>query len=274
MNESRINELKSITAEVRKDILRMVAIAHCGSYERALADASLLVYLYWEEMLLAPLKTRREDRDRFFTDIAESVPALYAVLARRGFFEREQLWHYRRLGAMLQGLPDYLRTPGIDAPCLNAAPAIAMAAQSALDLSCSLDSPRVIFLASDASLSSEEFSDEIKRIGKFGIPNFITVAVLRGSDASSDGAEKMKKLFESSGWQTVCASSEDFPALESAFASFDYSSRAPKALIILSENKFVFSLPESKEIETSRVIGMGEVDLALEELEVSPSGNS
>ena len=43
MNESRINELKSITAEVRKDILRMVAIAHCGSYERALADASLLV---------------------------------------------------------------------------------------------------------------------------------------------------------------------------------------------------------------------------------------
>ena len=101
MDDKRIEELKSIAAEVRKDILRMVGLARSGPFETSISAADLLVYLYWEELLLVPAEPRREDRDRFVTDIPAAVPALYAVLARRGFFEREHLWHYRRLGAML-----------------------------------------------------------------------------------------------------------------------------------------------------------------------------
>ena len=119
MDDKRIEELKNISAEVRKDVLRMVGMARSGPYETPLAIASLLVYLYWEELALIPSEPRREDRDRFVLGMPRAVPALYAALARRGFFEREHLWHYRRLGAMLQALPDFRRIPGLDAPCLT-----------------------------------------------------------------------------------------------------------------------------------------------------------
>ena len=125
MDNKRIEELKSIAAEVRKDVLRMVGLARSGPFETSISAAGLLVYLYWEELLLIPSEPSRRDRDRFITDIPAAIPALYAVLARRGFFEREHLWHYRRLGAMLQALPDFKRTPGIDAPCLTVQPAVA-----------------------------------------------------------------------------------------------------------------------------------------------------
>ena len=60
MDDKRIEELKNISAEVRKDVLRMVGMARSGPYETPLAIASLLVYLYWEELALIPSEPRRE----------------------------------------------------------------------------------------------------------------------------------------------------------------------------------------------------------------------
>ena len=71
MDERRIEELKYISSEVRKDILRMVGMARSGPYETPLATASLLVYLYWEELVLIPAEPRRDDRDRFVLGMPE-----------------------------------------------------------------------------------------------------------------------------------------------------------------------------------------------------------
>ncbi len=79
---------------------------------------SLCTYI-GEEMLLLAHTPKRNDRDRFILGTEDGVPALYSILARRGYYGREELWNYRRLGAMLQALPDFRRTPGIDAPCVT-----------------------------------------------------------------------------------------------------------------------------------------------------------
>ena len=180
MDDKRIEELKNISAEVRKDVLRMVGMARSGPYETPLAIASLLVYLYWEELALIPSEPRREDRDRFVLGMPRAVPALYAALARRGFFEREHLWHYRRLGAMLQALPDFRRIPGLDAPCLTVQPSLATAAALAEGLARRSFRPRVVFLVSERAFRSEEFAEEAARVAGEPLPNLFMIVRVKG----------------------------------------------------------------------------------------------
>ncbi len=260
MDDKRIEELKNISAEVRKDVLRMVGMARSGPYEAPLALASLLVYLYWEELVLIPSEPLREDRDRFVLGMPQAVPALYAALARRGFFEREHLWHYRRLGAMLQALPDFRRIPGLDAPCLTVQPSIAMAASFAESLVSRSFRPRVVFLVSGAGFHSDEFAVEAARVAREPIPNLVMIVV------SHDGFSAARSVC--SDWDAREASAEDFSSLEAACGSFDFSSGAPKALFVTALGGSGLSLFGAEPADEGHLLSLGELDQALEELEV------
>ncbi|MEG1602435.1 MAG: hypothetical protein RR340_02350 [Cloacibacillus sp.] len=266
MDNKRIEELKFIAQEVQKDVLRMVGLARSGPFETSMAAANLLVYLYWEELLLVPETPRREDRDRFVMDLPAAVPALYAVLARRGYFEREHLWHYRRLGAMLQALPDYRRTPGIDAPCVTAEPALAMASALAGALRRGADSPRVVIMTDESAFPSKVFAEELRFAGRAFASNLIMIALSRKADAGSRCENE--KLLGSCGWQTRTANSEDWLSLEAAFSSFDYSAAAPKALLVFANAELGLFVTDAAKRSPAHVLSMGELDQALEELEV------
>ena len=265
MDERRIEELNYISSEVRKDILRMVGMARSGPYEAPLATSSLLVYLYWEELVLIPAEPRRDDRDRFVLGMPEAVPALYAALARRGFFEREHLWHYRRLGAMLQAHPDYRRIPGMDAPCFTVQPSLAAAASLAGELARRSFKPRVAFLVSEAAFRSDEFIDEAARAAKEPLPNLFMIIV------SKDGCES--GVSACSGWDVRGAAADDFSSLESASNSFDFSSGAPKALFVAARDGAGISRFGSELEEAGHSLSLGELDQALEELEVRSNEN-
>ncbi len=260
MDESKLEKLNNISAEIRKDILRMAGVARSGPLKTSLSTANLLVYLYWEEMLFVPDEPLREDRDRFMTDIPEAVPALYAVLARRGFFEREHLWHYRRLGAALQALPDLRRVPGVDAPCAAVRPQIAMAGVLARELFSANDSSRVIFLTEEDNLFCGEFAEDLKRSAEMFTPNLL-VSVLQNSSAA--GGDALQKRLVSCGWDVRSVEFSDFASLEDAFASFDFTSGAPKALIAQPDDAF----SGTNCAGSSSSLSMGELDMALEELE-------
>lgn len=260
MDEKRTEELKNIAAEVRKDVLRMVGMARSGPYETPLALASLLAYLYWEELVLIPSEPQRDDRDRFVLGMPQAVPALYAALARRGFFEREHLWHYRRLGAMLQALPDFRRIPGVDAPCLTWQPSIAMAASLAEGLARRSFRPRVVFLVSETAFRSDEFAEETARVAGETIPNLFMIVVSHGGLSPARSA--------CSGWDVREASAEDFSALEAACGSFDFSSGAPKALFVTAHDGSGLSLLSAEPADGGHSLSLGELDQALEELEV------
>lgn len=262
MEESKLEKLKNISAEIRKDILRMAGVARSGPLRASLSTANLLVYLYWEEMLFVPEEPQREDRDRFMTDIPGAVPALYAVLARRGFFEREHLWHYKRLGAALQALPDLRRVPGVDAPCAAARPQIAMAGVLARELFYGKNSSRVIFLTEEKNLLCDEFAGDLKRSAGKYTPNLLA-AVLQNRDADA-GKNVLQETLVSLGWDVRCAAFSDFVSLEDAFASFDFNSGAPKALIALQPDD---AFTGTNGMASSDSLSMEELDMALEELE-------
>lgn len=107
-------ELTKIAREVRRGILVSTHAAKSGHPGGSLGAADIITYLYFEEMHIDPADPRRVDRDRFVLSKGHCAPALYAVLAERGFFSREELVTLRRINSRLQGHPNMNDTPGVD----------------------------------------------------------------------------------------------------------------------------------------------------------------
>ena len=108
-------ELQDVAKVVRRDILTMLLEAGAGHPGGSLSVADILVTLYWEAMDVRPDRPAWEERDRLILSKAHAAPALYAALARRGYFDVRELLTFRRLRSILQGFPDAQRTPGVDA---------------------------------------------------------------------------------------------------------------------------------------------------------------
>ena len=183
MENTRINELEKIAAEVRKDIVRMVGLARSGLIELPLLISDVLVYLYWEEMLLLAGSPSRKDRDRFVFGAEDGVPALYAILARRGYYEREQLWHYMRLGAMLQALPDFRRIPGIDAPLVTSGTELAIASGLACSLRKEGLGSRVFCFLEEKDCLGKDFMLEAEMCAGYGLDNITLISVCKDKAA-------------------------------------------------------------------------------------------
>jgi len=106
-------ELENIAKSVRKKILLSIHYAGSGHPGGALSCADILVYLYFREMNIPNLQ--HPERDRFILSKGHSCPALYAVLAEKGFIPEKSLWELRKTGALLQGHPE-MGIPGVEAP--------------------------------------------------------------------------------------------------------------------------------------------------------------
>ena len=107
-------ELKKVANEVRKGIVTGVHAAKSGHPGGSLGAADIMTYLYFEEMNVDPADPRKADRDRFVLSKGHCAPGLYAVLAERGFFPKEDLKTLRHIGSHLQGHPNMNDTPGVD----------------------------------------------------------------------------------------------------------------------------------------------------------------
>ena len=114
MNITDIKELEKISKKIRKDVIDEVYGAKSGHPGGALSISDILTVLYFNEMNINPEEPKMEDRDRLVLSKGHSAPALYAILAEKGFFSKDELKEFRKLGSRLQGHPDMKKLPGID----------------------------------------------------------------------------------------------------------------------------------------------------------------
>ena len=106
--------LKDKAKQIRIDILKMITKANSGHTGGSLSIADLLTLLYFKEMNVDPANPHKEDRDRLVLSKGHAAPAMYACLAEKGYFPKDELNHLRQAGHMLQGHPDMKHTPGVD----------------------------------------------------------------------------------------------------------------------------------------------------------------
>jgi transketolase len=106
-------ELEEWARQGRVDTLQMTYEAGSGHPGGSMSAMEILVALYHDQLRVDPDRPDWPERDRFVLSKGHCSPGLYSVLAQKGFFPRDQLYHFRTLNHTLQGHVD-LKVPGID----------------------------------------------------------------------------------------------------------------------------------------------------------------
>lgn len=106
--------LKKIACDIRVDIIKATYHAASGHPGGSLSAADIMTVLYFHEMNIDPANPKKEGRDKFVLSKGHASPVLYATLAHRGFFPKEELVTFRKLGSKLQGHPDMKKVSGVE----------------------------------------------------------------------------------------------------------------------------------------------------------------
>jgi transketolase len=270
LSEHEETLLKEAAASIRKDVVRMIGVARSGHLASSLSIVEIMAWLYWHILNVKPEDPMWAERDRLVLSKGHGCPALYAALANRGFFDREELWNYRRLGTMLQGHPLVNRTPGIDASSGSLGMGLGVANGIALGLRMrGLDS-RVFCITGDGELQEGAIWESAMTSTHYKLSQ-LTVIVdrnntqMEGSVDQVMSIEPLKDKFIAFGWQVAEADGHDFQSLERAFVK--KNAEKPLAIIARTVIGKGVSFLEGQRYKASMVLTRDLVDKALRELD-------
>ncbi len=216
-------DLKALTKHLRHDIIRMIEAAGNGHPGGSLSIIDILVVLYWRFLKHDPKNPAWEGRDRFILSKGHACPALYAVMAHRGYFPTADLLNLRKLGSPLQGHPDRLRLPGIEFSTGSLGQGLSvglgMAAAAKLDKK---DWKTVVALG-DGELQEGQCWEAFMAAPKFKLDNLIAIVDYNGGQIDGPVKEVMdvdplEGKLKAFNWEVQAVDGHDLAAIENALA--------------------------------------------------------
>ena len=214
-------ELQKRACELRMDVIESVHAAKSGHVGGSLSSAEVVTYLYFKEMNIDPQNPDMENRDRFVLSKGHCAPILYAALAERGFFPREELLKLRKIGAFLQGHPDKKHTPGVDMSSGSLGQGISAACGMALSSKHFGTGFNVYALLGDGELEEGQVWEAAMFAGNKNLDN-LTIFVdynglqIDGTIGEVNSAEPIDQKFAAFGFHVITINGNDFEQIESA----------------------------------------------------------
>jgi transketolase len=211
-----------MAAGVRLDILEMIHLAGSGHPGGSLSAVEILVDLYFRQMRIRPAEPSWDGRDRFILSKGHAAPALYSVLARRGFFRPDELSTLRKPGSRLQGHPDMHLLPGLDASTGSLGQGFATAVGLARGLRLRHSPARVFCLLGDGELQEGMVWEAAAGAAHARLANIVAIVDCNGVqlDGTVEDIKKQKPVRErwlAWGWHPIDVDGHSFGDLESAF---------------------------------------------------------
>ena len=267
-----VEELKTISTQIRRDILRMVCLAKSGHPGGSMSSTDLLTALYFNEMNQDPATWTREGKgqDMFILSAGHMTPVYYSVLARAGYFPASELASFRQMGSRLQGHPSIRKAlPGIFQASGSLGQGLSAAAGAALGKKLDKDNNFVYCLCGDGE--SEE--GQIWEAGMFAVfhklDNLIAMTDWNGkqidgpvSEVSGEG--DLAEKWTAWGWNVITAEGHDFDSILKAFelAKAGKGSGIPTMILFKSEmghgvdfmagtHKWHGSVPKPEQLENA-----------------------
>ena len=163
-------QLDAIACACRVQIIRMLTHAGSGHPGGSLSVIDVLVSIVFGRLRHDPKRPDWPDRDRIVLSKGHAVPALYAVMARAGYFPERQLITLRKLGSPLQGHPDRTALPGIEAATGSLGQGLSVAVGMALGLKLAASPARVYCIMGDGELQEGQVWEAAMSAPKLGQP--------------------------------------------------------------------------------------------------------
>ena len=214
-------DLRIIANQLRIDMIEALAAAGSGFFFDDTATTEIYTVLYFDKMHIDPHNPADPDRDRFVLSKGHAAPALYAALAERGFFPREELLRLRKLDSHLQGHPNMGDTPGVDMSTGSLGQGLSVANGMALAGRLDHKDYWVYCIMGDGEIEEGQVWEAAMSAGHYGLDHVIAFVDHNGLqiDGSNDQVMTVMPIvdkFEAFGWDAVSIDGHDMDAIAAA----------------------------------------------------------
>ena len=215
-------KLMKTANEVRKGIVTSVHSAKAGHPGGSLSAADLFTYLYFEELNVDPKDPKKADRDRFVLSKGHTAPGLYAALAEKGFFPKEDLITLRHTGSYLQGHPDMKCIPGVDMSSGSLGQGVSAAVGMAIAAKISGDDYRVYTLLGDGEIQEGQVWEAAMLASHHKLDNLLVIVdnnnlQIDGEITKVNSPYPIDKKFEAFNFHVINIDGNDFDQIDAAF---------------------------------------------------------
>lgn len=233
---TNIEELQKIAKQIRKDIIEQVYEAKSGHPGGSLSCADILTVLYFNQMNINEKMPNDLLRDRFVLSKGHCAPALYACLAQRGFFDKQELKKFRNIDGILQGHPDMNKVAGIDISTGSLGQGLSVANGMALSSKLNHDGYRVYCLLGDGEIEEGQVWEAAMSASKYKLDNLCAVLDYNGLQIDGTveevkGLDNIEGKWKSFGFNTVVVDGHNMEQLINAFETAKLVKEKPSIVI-------------------------------------------
>ena len=235
MSTVDLNRLHERAQFIRTETIRLVAIAKSGHYTSVFSAAEILSTLYYHVMRVTD-DPKWPDRDRLILSKGHVAVGVYPILADLGYFPKEWLDHYARLGSPLGDHPDMRKVPGIDFSSGSLGHGLSIGVGMALGLRYRQSPGRVFVLLGDEELNEGQNWEAAQAGAHYGLGNLIGIIDrngmgLDGRTEETMGIEPLADKWRAFNWQVHECDGHDLQALVRTFDALPQDSQAPQMII-------------------------------------------
>ena len=234
-------KLESIAREGRVQIIRMLTHAGSGHPGGSLSVIDILTTLFFNRMRYDPKRPGWEDRDRFVLSKGHCVPAQYYCMARAGYFPMDRLITLRKLGSPLQGHPDRVMLPGIEAATGSLGQGLSVAMGMALGLKLGGKGARVYCVMGDGESQEGQVWESLMSAPKLGAPdhhldNLCVILDYNGIQLDNFvkkilDLEPMTDKLKAFGWPVLEVNGHDIPQIDKALDQAEATKGGPTFIV-------------------------------------------
>ena len=236
MNTNNYAELAEKARRIRINALKAIHAAKSGHPGGSLSSADILATLYFGELNIDPKNPKMADRDKFVLSKGHAVPALYAALGERGFYEVSEMMTLRQVGSKFQGHPNMRKVPGIEISTGSLGQGFSAAVGMAVAGKIDKNPGRVYVLTGDGELQEGIVWEAAMQASHRKLDNLVAIVDLNGLQIDGKVSDvkcvcPVDEKFRSFGWNVISVDGHNFEELTTAFKEAKSSEGVPTAII-------------------------------------------
>ncbi len=229
-------ELIEKAKEIRISIIRAVHAAGSGHPGGSLSETDILTALYFREMNVDPKNPSMANRDRFVLSKGHGAPGLYATLAEKGYFPKEELLKLRKIDTKMQGHPDMNKVPGVEMSTGSLGQGFSASVGMALANSMDGNGGRVYVLLGDGEIQEGIVWEAAMSASHYKLDNLTAILDWNGLQIDGKNEDVMSitpidEKFRSFGWNVIMVDGHNFEELIEAFNNARQSDGKPTIII-------------------------------------------
>jgi len=236
ISDEKAAELEKIAKKLRYDIVLMIGAGKPGHLGGSCSIAEIVAVLYFHKMYHDPKKPKWSDRDRLLLSKGHAALTQYAALAECGYFDKKELGTLKELGTMLQGHPEMLRTPGIEANTGSLGQGLSMACGMAMAGKLDKKDYRVYCIVGDGEVAEGQIWEASMTAAFYKLDNLVAILDKNGVQATGPIVERYDtnphpEKWKAFGWHVMEVDGHDVRQIADALDKADKVSGKPVMIV-------------------------------------------